>query len=78
MTDNLMPCGFCAWALMGRRTGRYHLECVRCCARLVRSCRPWKQAQEAMFAIIARQSGRPSKPEVIEAIRAMDLEAACR
>lgn len=74
MTDALMPCGPCAWQRMGRVTGRYHLHCVTCCARLVRSCRPWKQAQEAMLAIIARQPGRPSKAEVIEAIKAIDNE----
>jgi len=45
-----------------------------CCARLVRSCRPWKAAQETMFAVIARQPGRPSKAEVIEAIKAIDAE----
>lgn len=78
MTDHLMPCGFCAWARLGRRVGRYNLSCVTCCARLVRSCRPWKAAQEAMFAVIARKPGRPTKDDVIDAIRAMDLEAACR
>lgn len=30
-----------------------------------------------MFAIIARQPGRPSKVEVIEAIKAIDAEAIC-
>ncbi len=40
--------------------------------------RPWKAAQEAMFAVIERQPGRPTKDDVIDAIRAMDLEAACR
>jgi hypothetical protein len=31
-----------------------------------------------MFAVIARQPGRPNKADVIDAIRAMDMEAACR
>jgi hypothetical protein len=31
-----------------------------------------------MFAVIARQPGGPTKADVIDAIRAMDLEAACR
>lgn len=62
------------------RTGRYHLHCVGCCARLVRSCRPWREAQEGMFAIIARQPGRPGKAEVIAAIKGMDQQqgGGCR
>lgn len=69
-----MPCGFCARYWHSGRCGRYHLHCVTCCARLVRSCRPWREAQESMFAIITRQIGRPSKAEVIEAIKAIDAE----
>lgn len=67
-----LPCGHCGRAAHGQRTGRYHLHCARCCARLVRACRPWKSAQEGMLAVIARQPGRPSKAEVIEALRALD------
>ena len=40
-------------------------------ARWVR-VRPWREAQEAMFAMIDRQPGRPTKDAVIAQIRAMD------
>ena len=67
-----LPCGHCGRAAKGQRTGRYHLHCVGCCARLVRSCRPWRAAQEAMLAIIARQPGRPSVADVVAQIKALD------
>lgn len=72
----LLACECCAAEQAGRITGRYDLHCVRCCARLVRSCRPWREAQEAMLAVIARQSGRPDKAAVLAALRALDAEAA--
>jgi len=74
-----MTASACPWCERFRaagRCGRYHLSCVGCCARLVRSCRPWKAAQEAMFAVIARQSGRPTKDAVIERIKVMDRGGA--
>ena len=71
------PCPWCERFRAVGRCGRYHLSCVGCCARLLRSCRPWKAAQEAMFAVIARQPGRPTKDAVIAQIRAMDAEAKC-
>jgi len=80
LTIAAAPCQHCARAAQGTRTGRYHLHCVTCCARLVRSCRPWRDAQEAMFAIIMRQPGRPVKADVITAIKGMDQQqgAGCR
>ena len=69
------PCQWCERARAAGRCGRYHLSCVTCCARLVRSCRPWKAAQEAMLAVIARQPGRPSKAQVLAALRELDAQA---
>jgi len=71
-----LACPWCEQHRLGRLTGRYDLGCVRCCARLVRSCRPWREAQEAMLAVIARQPGRPEKADVLAAIRALDDQGA--
>ena len=76
MIEGGEPCPWCARFRADGRCGRYHLSCVGCCARLVRSARPWKQAQEAMLAVIARQPGRPTKAQVLQALR--ELDAALR
>lgn len=72
VADRAAACPHCARAAAVPRTGRYHLDCVGCCARLIRSARPWREAQEGMFSVIARQPGRPAKVEIIEAIKAID------
>ena len=46
-----------------------------CCARLVKSARPFKPAQEAMLAVIQRQPGRPTKAQVLAALRELDAQA---
>lgn len=46
--------------------------CVHCCARLVRSARPLRNAQEAMLACIARHKGAPTRAAVLQAVKAMD------
>ena len=75
MIEGGEPCPWCACFRAVGRCGRYHLSCVGCCARLVRSARPWKQAQEAMLAVIARQPGRPTKAQVLQALRELDAQA---
>lgn len=62
-------------AKLGQRWGGYSMNCAGCCARLVRSARPLRGAQEAIFAAIARRDGRPSKQQVIEAIGQLDKGA---
>lgn len=71
-----LTCVWCAEHQRGHQMGRYDLHCVRCCARLVRSCRPLKPAQEAMLAVIARRPGRPDKAAILAALRVLDSEAA--
>jgi hypothetical protein len=50
------------------------MTCTQCCARLIRSARPLKGAQQAMFAAIARHQGAPSKAAVLQAIKAIDAQ----
>ena len=57
--------------------GVYCFACARCCARLIRSARPLRSVQEAMFAAIGRLQGAPTKNEIIEAIRTIDSEEKC-
>ena len=69
------PCPWCERARAVGRCGRYNLHCVMCCARLVKSARPFKPAQEAMLAVIQRQPGRPTKAQVLAALRELDVGA---
>lgn len=62
-------CKSCAAAVPGRTGGLYQFGCVHCCARLIRSARPLRHAQEAMFAAIARVHGAPEKAEIIAQLR---------
>jgi hypothetical protein len=48
------------------------MTCALCCARLIRSARPLKTAQQAMFAAIARHHGAPSRAAVLQAIKDID------
>lgn len=45
------------------------MSCVDCCARLVASARPMRQMQEGMLAAIARRPGRPTREQVLEAMK---------
>lgn len=56
-------------------SGRYNLRCVHCAARLVRSARPLRGAQEAMLAAIDRTPGAPAREQVLQALRALDAQA---
>lgn len=68
----MTPCNTCTLRQQNPNTGRYNMRCVNCCAHLVRSARPLKHAQEAMFACIEQRADWPTKPEIIEAIKAID------
>lgn len=52
--------------------GAFDASCPGCCARLVRSARPLRHAQEAHLAAIARRDGRPTREQVIQAIGQQD------
>ena len=72
-----MPCSNCkAFAqcqAAGRPWGGFSMSCVHCCARLVRSARPLRMAQEAMLACIARhQPDAPTRADVLQALKALD------
>lgn len=54
--------------------GGYSMRCVWCCARLVRSARPLKHAQEAHLAVAARYGH--SLESVLVALRALDARLA--
>ena len=65
-------CKSCAAAVPGRTGGLYQFGCVHCCARLIRSARPLRHAQEAMFAAIARVHGAPDKADVVRHLKNID------
>lgn len=67
-----MTCANCTNAAMHPYWGGYAMACVLCCARLVRSARPLRHAQEAHLQCIAMRPNRPSKDDVLAAIKAMD------
>ena len=46
---------------LARKGGRYHFNCVHCCARLIVHARPAKAQQEAHFCAIARLETAPGK-----------------
>lgn len=72
----MSQCTTCAARKHNPKSGRYNMVCVHCCARLIRSARPLKHAQEALFAAIARHEGAPTKPAIVQTINALDVECA--
>lgn len=56
--------------------GGYSMRCVHCCARLIRSARPLKHAQEALLAAITMRPENPSKEAVLLALKALDVNLA--
>lgn len=70
----LPDCTNCTRAAQNFHWGGYTMACARCCARLVRSARPLRHAQEGHFAAIARRPGRPDKVAIINEIKRMDSE----
>lgn len=76
MTDNTKPtCQSCEYSKQQPLSGLYSMTCTHCCARLIRSARPLKGAQQAMLAAIGRHQGAPSKAAILQAIKAMDTTA---
>ena len=69
-------CADCTIASTTPLWGGYSFNCAACCARLVRSARPLRHAQEALFAAIAMRADRPSKEAIIEQIKKQDRKAA--
>ena len=66
------PCPSCESWQQQPLSGRYNMMCVQCCARLIRSARPLKHAQQGMLAAIARHQGAPSRAEILKAVKACD------
>jgi hypothetical protein len=64
-----MTCAHCTQAAAQRHYGGYQFECVHCCARLVASARPVRKMQEAMLAAITRRPGRPSRQQILDAMK---------
>ena len=71
-----MVCDNCHQAATRALWGGYSFTCARCCARLVVSARPWRDAQEGFFALFARRPENPSKDAIIAAIQAMAAKPA--
>ena len=66
-----LDCVNCQQAATRPVWGGYSLTCANCCARLVISARPWRDAQEGFFALFARRPENPSKDKIVAAIQAM-------
>jgi len=79
-----MTCSHCARHLAQQTAvhvsqltaGVFDAGCASCCARLVRSARPLRPAQEAMMAAITRRDGRPTREQIIQAIGHLDAWSA--
>lgn len=74
-----MPCVHCDKSAQYRQAGKawpgFNMSCVHCCARLVRSARPLRTAQEAMLTAITRRPGRPARSDVLRALKALDAHS---
>lgn len=72
-----MPCSNCEQSELSAQRGRapwggFSMWCVRCCARLLRSARPLRMAQETMLACIARHPDAPTRADVLRELKALD------
>lgn len=63
------PCKDCWRATLTPHWGGFNMACIGCCARLVLSCSPDKQQAEAMLGAITMRPGRPTRKEVLAAVR---------
>lgn len=52
------------------------MQCVQCCARLLRSARPLRRAQDALLAAILCHPDAPSRVEIMDALKQHDLDMA--
>ncbi len=57
-----------------RLHGGYRMQCVQCCARLLRSARPMRGAQNALLAAIRHHPDAPETVEILDALKQYDLE----
>lgn len=53
-----MTCPACESSRQRRHSGAYHLACLECCARLVASTYPNRQAAAAMIVVVKRSIAR--------------------
>ncbi len=68
----MTPCTSCEYSKQQPLSGLYSMTCTQCCARLIRSARPMKGAQQSMLAAIARHPDAPKRSDILQAIKAMD------
>ena len=54
-------CAACALRALNPLSGRYRLQCLECCVRLVRSTNPNQAAGKAMLALIEMTPGAPTQ-----------------
>ena len=64
-----MICPHCESSKKQPWHGVYNLKCIACCARLVISARPSKPLQEGHLAAIARQTGSPSRQDILDHLK---------
>ena len=72
-----VACSACTARQARPHCGAYYLRCVACCAALIISARPNRDAQEAFFACITRRRENPSKEAIIAAIKQADTPTSC-
>lgn len=70
-----MTCQHCDQAAARPHWGGYSMQCVQCCARLIRSARPLKAAQEALLAAITMRPENPTKEAILQALKALDANS---
>ena len=62
----------------GQGVACFSMSCAPCCARLVKSARPLRTAQDAMLYAITRRRGRPTRSDVLQTLKALDAASAPR
>lgn len=63
------PCSACESSKHRPHSGAYRMQCLQCCARLVLSTHPNKQAAAGMLAAIARFPDAPGRDAILESVR---------
>ena len=62
-------CPACSAAATRQHSGRYRMQCLQCCTRLVLSAYPSKAQASAMLAAIDRFPLSPGREQVLESVR---------
>jgi hypothetical protein len=70
-----MTCQQCQYSTTNPHWGGYSMRCVQCCARLIRSARPLKHAQDALLAAIAQRPENPARPAILQALKGLDASS---